>query len=243
MVADQLDYVVGVDTHRDEHTLAVVEARSGALVAQRTVSSMVSRSPQGERRLRGKDDELDASGLPAALTSEPLPLPRSGAQREALRLLLLARRSAVDVRREALVQLRSSARSSRTSAHSRRSCTRSRASARSSRRSCSSPGHIPAASAPRPPLPASPASHRSPPPAAKPSATGSAAAATANSTAPSTRSSCTAVSTTRPPRTTSPDAPPTARVAARPPGCSSATSPVVSTGCWRTGSRCWLDRS
>jgi len=38
---------------------------------------------------------------------ERLPLPRSGEHREALRLLLLARRSAVDVRREALVQLRS----------------------------------------------------------------------------------------------------------------------------------------
>jgi transposase len=36
-----------------------------------------------------------------------LPLPRSGEHREALRLLLVARRSAVDVRREALVQLRS----------------------------------------------------------------------------------------------------------------------------------------
>ena len=36
-----------------------------------------------------------------------MPLPRSGQRREALRLLLIARRSAVDVRREALVQLRS----------------------------------------------------------------------------------------------------------------------------------------
>jgi transposase len=154
MVADELDYVVGVDTHRDEHTLAVVEARSGAVVAQRTVASNgrgyaqalrfarqqaeparlwavegaghygaglarylsqrgetvleVGRSPRSERRLRGKDDELDAvRAARAALTSEPLPLPRSGAHREALRLLLLARRSAVDVRREALVQLRS----------------------------------------------------------------------------------------------------------------------------------------
>jgi transposase len=34
-------------------------------------------------------------------------MPRAGQRREALRLLLLARRSAVDVRREALVQLRS----------------------------------------------------------------------------------------------------------------------------------------
>jgi transposase len=154
MVAEMVDYVVGVDTHRDEHTLALVEAATGALLARRTVASNgrgyaqalrfaqgqaggarlwalegaghngaglarflsergetvleVSRSPRGERRLRGKDDQLDAvRAARAALTSEPLPRPRSGEQREALRLLLLARRSAVDVRREALVQLRS----------------------------------------------------------------------------------------------------------------------------------------
>ncbi len=35
MVADELDYVVGVDTHRDEHVLAVVVAPAGAVVAQR----------------------------------------------------------------------------------------------------------------------------------------------------------------------------------------------------------------
>ena len=31
--------MVGVDTHRDEHTLALVEAATGAMVAQRTVST------------------------------------------------------------------------------------------------------------------------------------------------------------------------------------------------------------
>jgi transposase len=154
MVAELVDYVVGVDTHRDEHTLALVEAATGAVVAQRTITSdgrgygqalrfaqqqagtgrvwavegaghygaglarylrecgetvlEVGRSPRAERRLSGKDDRLDAiRAARAALTSEPLPRPRSGEQREALRLLLLARRSAVDVRREALVQLRS----------------------------------------------------------------------------------------------------------------------------------------
>jgi transposase len=154
MVADELDYVVGVDTHRDEHVLAVVAAPLGTVVAQRTLAASaggygqalrfaqqqaagartwavegaghygaglarylsergetvleVGRSPRGERRLRGKDDKLDAvRAARAALASEPLPLPRSGERREALRLLLLARRGAVDVRREALVQLRS----------------------------------------------------------------------------------------------------------------------------------------
>jgi transposase len=67
-----------------------------------------ARSPRAERRLSGKDDRLDAiRAARAALTSEPLPRPRSGERPQALRLLLLARRSAVDVRREALVQPRS----------------------------------------------------------------------------------------------------------------------------------------
>jgi transposase len=67
------------------------------------------RGPAGERRLQGKDNQLDAiRAARTVLASETLALPRSGQQREALRLLLLiARRSAVDVRREALVQLRS----------------------------------------------------------------------------------------------------------------------------------------
>jgi hypothetical protein len=81
MVADELDYVVGVDTHRDE---AVLE---------------VGRAPRSERRLRGKNDELDAvRAARAVLAHEPLARPRSGERREALRLLLIARRSAVDVR-------------------------------------------------------------------------------------------------------------------------------------------------
>ena len=37
MLADELDYVVGVDTHLDEHVLAVVVAPTGAVVAQRSV--------------------------------------------------------------------------------------------------------------------------------------------------------------------------------------------------------------
>ena len=37
MLADELDYVVGVDTHRDGHALAVVAAPSGGVVAQRSV--------------------------------------------------------------------------------------------------------------------------------------------------------------------------------------------------------------
>jgi transposase len=154
MLADELDYVVGVDTHRDEHVLAVVAAPAGAVVARRAVGANargyretlrfaeqyapgrrtwaiegtgsygaglarhllgcgeavleISRTPRAERRLRGKDDPLDAVRTArAALASETLTLPRAGERREALRVLLIARRSAVDVRREALVQVRS----------------------------------------------------------------------------------------------------------------------------------------
>jgi transposase len=153
MLADELDYVVGVDTHLDEHVLAVVAAAAGAVVARLAVRTNprgysaalrfaeeagdgarlwaiegtgsygaglarylagrdetvleIGRTPRPERRLRGKDDSLDAARIArAALASETLALPRSGERREALRLLLIARRSAVDVRREALGQLR-----------------------------------------------------------------------------------------------------------------------------------------
>jgi transposase len=154
MLADEVDYVVGVDTHRDQHVLAVVVAPAGAVVAQRSVAAggrgyaqalrfaemyasgrrvwavegaghygaglahylsgrgetvlEAGRAPRSERRLRGKDDGLDATrAARATLASGELALPRAGQRREALRLLLLARRSAVDVRRQALVQLRS----------------------------------------------------------------------------------------------------------------------------------------
>jgi transposase len=154
MLADELDYVIGVDTHRDQHALAVVDARTGAVVAQTATAadargytqatrfadrhapgarmwaiegsghygagltrflgergdavSEVGRSVRGERRLRGKDDPLDAiRAARSALATSVQLLPRAGQRQEALRLLLLARRSAVDVRRLALVQLRS----------------------------------------------------------------------------------------------------------------------------------------
>src|SRR2546425_6569569 len=37
MLADQLDYVVGVDPHRDSHALAVVHVVTGAVVFEETV--------------------------------------------------------------------------------------------------------------------------------------------------------------------------------------------------------------
>jgi transposase len=154
MLADELDYVIGVDTHRDQHTLAVVAAPTGAVLAQTVVGASargytdarrfaarhangvrawavegaghygagltrslaergetvleVGRQTRAERRLHGKDDPLDAiRAARTGLAAETLTLPRAGDHQEALRVLLLARRSAVDVRRVALVQLRS----------------------------------------------------------------------------------------------------------------------------------------
>jgi transposase len=154
MLADEVDYVIGVDTHRDQHSLAVVVAPTGAVLAQATVRAsgvgyakalrFASRHTSGvrvwaiegaghygaglarylaergetvleagrpvrmERRLRGKDDPLDAiRAARTGLAVESLTLPGAGQRQEALRVLLLARRSAVDVRRVALVQLRS----------------------------------------------------------------------------------------------------------------------------------------
>src|SRR5947207_6878001 len=154
MLADEVDYVIGVDTHRDQHTLAVVSAPTGAVLAQTEVRASargyadalrfaerhsrgvrvwavegvghygagltrylgeggetvleVGRPARSERRLRGKDDPLDAiRAARTGLAAESLRLPRAGQRQEALRVLLLTRRSAVDVRRVALVQLRS----------------------------------------------------------------------------------------------------------------------------------------
>ena len=154
MLADEVDYVIGVDTHRDQHTLAVVVAPTGAVLAQTVIRANrrgyvqalrfaeshaggvrawaiegaghygagltrylgdrgetvleVGRHARTERRLRGKDDPLDAiRAARTGLAAETLTLPRAGQRQEALRVLLLARRSAVDVRRVALVQLRS----------------------------------------------------------------------------------------------------------------------------------------
>jgi transposase len=153
MLANELDYLLGVDTHRDAHVMAVVTAPAGAVVAGAAASANArgyhellrvaeqhaagrrawavegtgsygaglgrylrargecvleaSRTPRSERRLRGKDDALDAARTArATLASDTCALPRTGERREALRLLLVARRSAVDARREALTQLR-----------------------------------------------------------------------------------------------------------------------------------------
>jgi transposase len=39
MLADQLDYVIGVDPHRDSHALAIVEVVTGAVVFEATIAA------------------------------------------------------------------------------------------------------------------------------------------------------------------------------------------------------------
>ena len=125
MLADELDYVVGVDTHRDQHALAVVDARTGAVIAQTTTAASargyaealrfadrhapgarvwaiegtghygaglarylqrsgeqvheVDRTSRAERRLRGKDDQLDAvRAARSALATKQRATPRAG---------------------------------------------------------------------------------------------------------------------------------------------------------------------
>ena len=58
MLADELDYVVGVDTHRDEHVLAVVAAPAGAVVARRAVAA----NARGYRRRCGSRSSTPPAG-------------------------------------------------------------------------------------------------------------------------------------------------------------------------------------
>ena len=53
MLADELDYVVGVDTHRDAHALAVVEVRSGGVVFEATALA----DGEGYARVLGLADQ------------------------------------------------------------------------------------------------------------------------------------------------------------------------------------------
>ena len=42
MLADQLDYIIGVDPHRDSHALAVIEVVTGAVVFEATIAASSS---------------------------------------------------------------------------------------------------------------------------------------------------------------------------------------------------------
>ncbi len=53
MLADQVDYIVGVDPHRDVHALAVVEVRTGAVVLEAAIAASMA----GYRRALELADE------------------------------------------------------------------------------------------------------------------------------------------------------------------------------------------
>jgi transposase len=153
MLAERLDYVLGVDTHQGSHALAVVDARVGLTVGQLRVAANragyrqllrfarrqapgrrafalegsgsygagLCRSLQaaGERvyeierparqgqRGRLKSDPLDAEQAARSLLSGVSGGdPRAGAEREALRALLVAREGAVMAATQATNELR-----------------------------------------------------------------------------------------------------------------------------------------
>lgn len=150
MLAQAVDVVIGVDTHRDAHACAVVGAHTGEVIAEFTVAadpagyraalSQVAAlgcrertwalegcgsygaglrrhlADAGERvveaglpgpGVRAKSDALDAVRAARSVLACPHPmLPRADGAREILRVLMLARDGAIDIRRRALCQLR-----------------------------------------------------------------------------------------------------------------------------------------
>lgn len=151
MLADTVDVVIGVDTHRDTHALAVVRARTGELLGELSIAA----SPAGYRaaldmatglggdarawalegcgsygaglarhlleagervvevdrpasrgRAGAKSDRIDAlRAARSALVRAHPAIPRADGAREVLRVLMLARQSAVDTRRRAIQQI------------------------------------------------------------------------------------------------------------------------------------------
>jgi len=154
MLAEQVDHVIGVDTHRDSHSAAVAAALTGHVTAQTTLSAdafgykrllrfarrdapgrrvwaiessgsygaglaaflleqgewvvEVDRPKRPARRNGAKSDELDAvRAAREALARDHLGQPRQRGDREAVRVLLVTRRSAVRARTKAINHLKS----------------------------------------------------------------------------------------------------------------------------------------
>jgi transposase len=153
ILAEQVDHVIGVDTHRDSHSAAIVTAVTGAVVGDRSVSAdafghkrllrfaklyakgrrvwaiessgsygsglttfllahgewvvEVERPARPARRNGAKSDELDAiRAAREALTRDHLAQPRRRGDREAVRVLLVTRRSAMRARTRAINHLK-----------------------------------------------------------------------------------------------------------------------------------------
>ncbi len=155
MLADQVRYVIGVDTHKDAHTVAVVD-RNGAALAHETVAANaagygravtfaaraapvrldqrvwaiegtgsygaglstflleqnervveIDRPARPARRTGAKSDELDAvRAAREAMSRDHLAQPRRRGDREAIRVLLHTRESAMEARTKAICRLR-----------------------------------------------------------------------------------------------------------------------------------------
>lgn len=153
MVADDVGFVIGGDTHARSHALAVVRRATGEVVAECTIdttpagyrwalawaqqhapgtrvwalestghygagltrllvahgeSVLEVTRPLRNRRRDGKHDRLDAvlAARTALANDGSVGYPRQGSEREAVRMLLVARDSAVEARKQALTQLR-----------------------------------------------------------------------------------------------------------------------------------------
>jgi len=75
MLADQLDYIIGVDPHRDSHSLAVVEVVSGVVVFESTIDAntdgyaqalrLADEHTHGRRASRSKGQARSVPGLRA----------------------------------------------------------------------------------------------------------------------------------------------------------------------------------
>jgi transposase len=150
-LADVVDVVIGVDTHVDTHSAAVVDARTGGVLEQITVEATadgyeqlvefadehatlrawaiegtgihgaglarhlarreelvveLDRPQRAKRRHGAKSDPLDAiRAAREALARPRLGTPRSSGERQALSVLLAARRSAVNAAGDAQRQL------------------------------------------------------------------------------------------------------------------------------------------
>src|SRR5215212_10102724 len=114
MLADTVELVIGVDTHKDPHTAAVVAAATGAygagltrfLHAHAEQVIELDRPKRAARRHGAKSDPLDAiRAAREALGRDQLAQPRAAGQRAALQVRLTARRSAVQAATDAQRQL------------------------------------------------------------------------------------------------------------------------------------------
>lgn len=152
MLAEPLDVVIGVDTHRDTHALAVVSTHTGELIGELSIEATAAGyraaldmadglgagtriwalegcgaygaglarhlAGAGERvvevghperahpRGHAKSDALDAVRAARAVLGRTHPaIPRADGAREVLRVLMIARHSAIETRARALVQI------------------------------------------------------------------------------------------------------------------------------------------